>query len=336
MNSTTGMPDYYIQDNYQVKSSQISGTAFMEYQNVPFANASKPGEFTAKKIETGTVFLTNSTYNTNLSIPIVNGAYILNGIQPYDYQESLLVNGTYYPNILQANITIGGNLVYDAAVYFDSIFVNTSSAPGLSPGYTVKAVDGSTVYSNVTNAAGHATLWVQPGTYSVYATKGSSQTNIASISFSNWGKNSTTNLSASLSGNVSGKIFNANPGTTVYLYPDGQISSAYKASLNTNDEFSINVPYGIYTLYASSGNYSVAKTINVESDTSVNAVMSISYPLTVSASLPGVSAYSGYYEIMSNSTLLKYSYSSPVIRTVEDVYSALIEFILRSDLLSFV
>ena len=311
VNSTTGMPDYYIQDNYQVKSSQISGTAFMEYQNVPFANASKPGEFTAKKIETGTVFLTNSTYNTNLSIPIVNGAYILNGIQPYDYQESLLVNGTYYPNVLQANITIGGNLVYDAAVYFDSIFVNTSSAPGLSPGYTVKAVDGSTVYSNVTNAAGHATLWVQPGTYSVYATKGSSQTNIASISFSNWGKNSTTNLSASLSGNVSGKIFNANPGTTVYLYPDGQISSAYKASLNTNDEFSINVPYGIYTLYASSGNYSVAKTINVESDTSVNAVMSISYPLTVSASLPGVSAYSGYYEIMSNSTLLKYSYSSP-------------------------
>ena len=316
VNSTTGMPNYYIQDNYQVKSSQISGTAFMEYQNVPFANASKPGQFSVKKIETGTVFLTNSTYNTNLSIPIVNGAYILNGIQPYDYEESLLVNGTYYPNILRANITIGGSLVYDATVYFDSIFVNTSSAPGLSPGYTVKAVDGSTVYSSVTNAAGHAILWVQPGTYSVYATKGSSQTNIVSISFSNWGQNSSKNLSASLSGTVSGNIFNAIAGTTVYLYPDGQISSAYKTALNTNDEFSINIPYGIYTLYASSGNYSVARTINVESNTTFTAVMSLSYPLTVSASVPGVSVYSGYYEIMSNSTLLKYSYSSPGSYTI--------------------
>ncbi|QRF74944.1 Dolichyl-monophosphooligosaccharide--protein glycosyltransferase AglB [Thermoplasmatales archaeon] len=311
INSTTGMPNYYIQDNYQAKTSEISGTAFIEYQNIKNANASLPGQFSTKKIETGTVFLTNSTYNTNISIPIVNGAYVLNNIQPYNYHESLLVNGTYYPDILQANITIGGSLVYDAIVYFDSLFVNTSSSFGLSPGYTVKAVDGSTVYSNVTNSAGHANLWVQPGTYSVYATKGSSQTNVTTVTFSNWGQNSTLSLSASMSATVSGTIYNSRAGNTIFLYPDGQISSAYKTTINTGGQFSITVPYGIYTLYASSGSNAVVKTIDVESNVSVTATMSLSYSLTVSASLSAVSAYSGYYEIMSNSTFLKYSYSTP-------------------------
>jgi dolichyl-diphosphooligosaccharide--protein glycosyltransferase len=316
VNMTTDLPNYYITENYQIPASEISGTAYLTYQTVKNANATIPGNYISKPVESGTIFLVNSTFGVNISIPLVEGSYKLPDVLPYDYELSLLTGGTYYPNLTQADVGIGSNVAFDAQVSFDSIFVNTTTASGLSGGYTVKASDGSVVYSNTTNNEGHATLWVLPGTYTIQAYKSSSQTDTSTTTFTDWGQNYSVNLSASLSGMVQGTLSGAPSGTVLYFYPNGQISSAYSTMIGAGGAFSAEVPYGVYTLYAKSNGNSFARTITVQSNVTVTGYMSLGYPLTVSAPMPGITAYSGSYEFMGGSAYLEYSYSGPTTYTI--------------------
>ncbi|MEM0154993.1 MAG: hypothetical protein QW597_00080 [Thermoplasmataceae archaeon] len=316
INMTTGLPNYYVTENYQVSASKVSGTAFYNYQTVKNANATIPGDFISKRIMTGTVFLVNSTYGVNVSLPLVNGVYSSSDVLPYSYELSIFTDGTYYANLLQGDVVVGANVAFPLLISFDSIFVNTTTASGLSGGYIVKASDGTTIYSNTTGGSGHANLWVQPGTYTIQAYKGSSQTGVSTTTFTGWGQNYSVNLSATLSGIVSGTLSGAPSGTILYLYPNGQISSTYSTIIGPGGAFSTEVPYGVYTLYASSSGNSFTKTITVQSNFTLTGSMSLAFPITVSTYLPGITAYSGSYEFMGSSAFFTYSYSGPTPYTI--------------------
>ncbi|MGC8608365.1 MAG: STT3 domain-containing protein, partial [Thermoplasmata archaeon] len=251
-NSTTGLPDYEIQFNYQLKNSSISGRVGYEY-NYP---GKKP---TTVYANNGYMILTNATYNSTVTLPLSDGYYTDTTIQPYSYEASLLLNGTLYRDVEQLNVTIGGSFVYDVLVNYNQVFVNVTIGGNNVDNFNLEAYgNGHTYYGKEVNNS--YVIYVPEGTFRVIGTADGSSTYPAYVTFDRYGTNTTLDLTAYQSVNVTGYV----PEKTgsIYFYQDGQSERSFEANIS-GGAYSINLISGIYTVYYSNGKDAYLRTYDI-------------------------------------------------------------------------
>lgn len=307
-NLTTGLPSYYIIKNYVVQPASVSGITAFEYQTVPYASGTGAGFYKTVGIKSGFVVLHNSTFNVNYTVPIINGNYSISDVLPYSYNASIISDGATYENVQYVNITVGGTVAYNIYVAYDPIFANVSLNGIRLPGYTVEASGANGQTSGITNSTGQATLWVRPGNYSVYASKSNSRSVPASVSFSTWGQNTSVNLTPAISVELSGYVTNQKGPVSLSFYSNGIVSDNYSVQSSATGYYSINLPIGIYTVYAVGQNGASLKTVNLSTDTSLNLTLQNAYSLTMESYIKGQTVYTGYYELVASNSVLKYEF----------------------------
>ncbi len=303
-NPATGLPSYYITQNYSLTPDLVKGTLSYQYQLSKVPNSKGAVPLFDKRIQNAQIFFTNSTTGLNISAPLVNGVYQVSNIPPNVFNASVLVNGTYYKDISSVDMTSGGAITQDLLIQFDSIYTNTSYNGNRLSGYTITASGTGGVFSNVTNTSGSATLWVTPGTYTVHGIGGNTSTQSTSISFPGWNLNVSLNLTPETSVRLSGQVMGTSVPGTLYLYSNGNVNDQLTAPISSNGLFSTTIPVGVYTVYYSQGSMAYARTMQITNDTVISISPSQSYNLSFTGTIPTNGTFSGTYEILSANLLL--------------------------------
>ncbi len=298
-NSTTGLPDYDFQFNYQLGNSSISGRVGYEY-NYPHKS---PTEVYANS---GTLILTNSTYNSTVTLPLVNGYYTDNTIQPYSYEASLILNGTTYTDVQKLNVSVGGSFVYDIYVNYNQIFANVTISGHNVDGFSLDAYGNGRTYQGKEINSSYV-IYVPEGTFKIVGTYDGSTTYPAYVTFNAYGQNTTLNLSAYESVNVTGYV--PVKSGNVQFYMDGQDSMAFSANISAG-RYSINLISGVYTVYFSNGKTAFMKTYNIYRNENISFTPVSGYYLNLSSYLPNQELYAGLYTIVNDSIDYEYAYSS--------------------------
>ncbi len=310
-NQTTGLPDYYIQENLQIKNTTVSGTTSFQYQQRFYGqNSTEPLVYT-NEIRSGSVTFTSTAYNISYTAPIIDGNYTINDLPPVSYQVSITTGGHTYSDFQYGNITNGGTLVYDLAVPLDTIFANVTLSGNPAAGVSVTATssNGYVAGSTLTNSTGTAMIWVTPGDYNVIASGENISSYSYSASFQKWNANTTVQITPDLSADITIGVNDYTQGTNVYLYANGLVSSAAQLNLK-NGKFTGTVPYGVYTIYATNGALSYLKTVVLNGSYTSNISLEPSANITISSHLSGTSQYSGTYEILNSTAMISYDFTS--------------------------
>ena len=310
-NQTTALPDYYIQKNLEIKNTTVSGTTSFQYQQRFYGqNTTEPLVFT-KEIRSGSITFNNSQYNISYTTPIVGGNYTINNLPPVSYQVSITTGGHTYSNFQYANVTNGGNLVYDLAIPLDTIFANVTVAGSPVSGVGVSATtnDGYVVGTTSTNSTGTAEIWVTPGNYNVIATGDNISSYSYLASFQDWNTNTSVQVTPDLSAKVTIGVNDYTHGTNVILYANGIISNAAKLDFS-NGKFTGTVPYGVYTIYATNGAMSYLKTVVLNGSYTSDISLVPSANLTILSHLSATNKYSGTYEILNGTAMLSYDFTA--------------------------
>ncbi len=303
-NYTSGLPDYYFNINVKLKPTTLSGSTGYSYQQYPILKAGQKTPIITNPINYGNVILRNTQYGSSYNLSIIGGQYTVNNIPPGSYEASLYTNGHLFKNIQEVNVSLGGNVVYNLQVPFDVIFANLSVNGNPVTGLSLSATssNGQVWASNISNSSGVAKLWVSPGNYSLTI----SGSNVSSVpieqSFSGWNQNTTLNLTPRISATVSIKLNNGGNTANVEFFRNGQLSEGITALSMGGGTYAANVPYGTYTIYATSGNLSYLKTTMIKSAYSQNVTLLPSSNVTITSSMAGKTQYSGNYEILNDSS----------------------------------
>ncbi len=325
-NQSTGLPDYYIQQNLQLSNTTASGNVAFQYQQSSSGQNSTQTKPVTSVIKNGTITYSSSQYNLSYSAPIIGGEYSLSNLPPISYKVSLKTGGRTFSNVQTANISNGGNVVYNVKVPYDVIFANVTLAGKAISGIGVSATssNGYVAGSTKTNAEGTATIWVTPGIYNVSTSGAGVGSFSQSASFLNWGSNTTLQLSPELSANVTIGISGNSADTSVKLLTNGLLSNAISLS-SSNGIFTGSMPYGVYTIYATDGQMSYMKTVVLNGTYSSNISLQPSSNITLASNVPGATRYSGTYEILNNSAMLSYDFATTshklTVQIPEGVYS---------------
>ena len=300
-NSTTGLPNYYINENAVVGKSDVSGSVNFVYQQAPDSNT----YVNSTSFLTGNVILTNSTYGATYNLSIADGLYSMNGIPAYNYNVSVYYRGKMYSNVTTLSVKIGSDQTFNIPIVMNLVYTEVNINGHPVSNYKVVAKGPSGTYSNTTNSHGYARMWVLPGNYTVSASSKLSETNTATADFPVWGMNKTLNLSAEITGTVSGKITGSSGSTNIWFYEEGDLSNYYNITA-TGTTYVQNLPYGVYTVYANSSGKSFIETITVNGNTSLNISLQPSSYVTVTSHIAGLSfsAYSANYEILSTNSFI--------------------------------
>ncbi len=310
-NKTTGLPDYYITENFAMQKTDSSGSVSYEYQQHYYGQNTTAPLVSLKQIRSGTVYYTNSTYNLSFQTQIVDGNYSFTNLPPVSYQTTLVTGGHTYKDFQYANITNGGNLVYDLAIPFDTIFANLSLAGNRLPGLSVSAngPGGYVAGSEVSNTTGTAKIWVTPGSYTV-TINGANITSIpVQVNLNSWNLNTTVNLTPVLSSTVSIGLSGYSGPANVTLYRNGLLGNPVKLSL-ANGRYTGEVPFGIYTIYALSPTGSYLQTVTINGSYVSNVSMNPLANLTLTSRMQNTNQYSGQYELLGSAGYLQYSFTS--------------------------
>jgi asparagine N-glycosylation enzyme membrane subunit Stt3 len=300
-NSTTGLPNYYINENAVVGKSDVSGSVNFVYQQAPDSNT----YVNSTSFLTGNVILTNSTYGATYNISIIDGLYSMNGIPAYNYNVSVYYQGKMYSNVTTLSVKIGSDQTFNIPIVMNLVYTEVNINGHPVSNYKVVAKGQSGTYSNTTNSQGYASMWVLPGNYTVSASSKLSETNTATADFPAWGMNKTLNLSAEITGTVSGKITGSSGSTNIWFYEEGDLSNYYNITA-AGTTYVQNLPYGVYTVYANSSGKAFIETITVNANTSLNISLQPSSYVTVTSHIAGLSfsAYSANYEILSTNSFI--------------------------------
>ncbi len=321
LNTTTGLPDYYIVQNYTFPVSSVSGVANFEYMYKPF-NASKkiPQTFTTR-ISSGTVQLVNYATGTILNATITNGIFKFPDIPPMFYDVNLIVDGVLYKNVSSTTVVAKATLQETFNVFFDALFVHVAPIPGSNTthvsGVRVTAFNNVTSYSNYTNSTGETVIWLNPGYYNVSVNQtGSIASSYQPISFLSYSENQTLNLTAEPGYVLTGTLSNNWDGSQLSLYPNALVSSPITIYPTASGSFSVLAPGGLYTLYAYHDNNSFIQTIYLDKNTSLTVTLEQSSVLTLSAVTPSLSSLSGNYLIKEGASILEVPFQYGASRNV--------------------
>ncbi len=309
-NKTTGLPDYYLTENYRMGNTNTTGSADFQYQQYLPGQGATSTEFTQTQINDGSITYSNNSYNLSYTAPILNGNYSFTNLPPLSYEVSITTGGHTYSNLQIANVSNGGNVIYNMKVAFDTIFANVSLSGNRLQGLSVSASGtGYVAGSTVSNSTGTAKIWVTPGNYTLTLAGNNLTSNPAKVGFSTWGKNITGNLTPLLSSTVSIGINAYSGPANVTLYKNGVLSSGYSLKYS-NGRYTGNIPFGVYTVYALSPQGSYLNTVTINKTYSANVTLSPLANLTMTSHMQGSSTYSGQYELLTGHSYLQYSFNS--------------------------
>lgn len=311
-NTTTGLPSYYIQENFNVSSSSVSGSTSYAFQQIPNPTKGSTNSVITNQIRSGNVILYNKTYGLTFNLTINNGNWSMHDVPPLSYEASIYTDGHLFSDIRTANVTVGGNLVYNLQVPFDVVFANTTINGHPVAGISINAAskDGLVWSSTPSNATGTAKLFVSPGNYEVRVYDNSTGSYPVSVNFTNWNENKTVNLTPEPSALLT--VYVKNPGTqdSAQLFHDGIMGDFLNLSYVGKGQFRSLVPIGTYTLYIKSGNKTYLGTFQIQKNTSLTVALMNSSFLQITSHIHGVTAYSGYYELLSTSALLQNDFTT--------------------------
>ena len=310
INATTGLPDYHIIKNYQLTKNEVKGTLSYEYQTSNTPNSNGTYERHLKPVENAEIIYSNSSYGVNITDNLTNGIYQFSDIPPYSYQVSALINGTYYRNFTEVNVSIGGALNQNLYIYFDSVFANVSyyGTPVSNYRLTLSGTGGT--YQNYTNSAGKAIFWIVPGQYSLNGSGLNNTIQGTLVSVPSWGLNQTFNLTPALSVQVSGRVAGVSSPSYVSLYLDGNTNEATVFTTTDTGYFSGTVPVGIYTVSYNGSSGVFARTMKIVKNTYISVTPSTGYTVSVTSTIPTKAVFSGVYEIMGSGLILEDVFSS--------------------------
>ncbi len=309
-NKTTGLPDYYLTENYRMGYTNISGSAKFQYQQYLPGQGPASTQMTQTQINDGSITYSNSTYNLSYTAPIINGNYSFTNLPPISYEVAITTGGHTYSNLLLANVSNGGNLIYNMIVAFDTIFANVSLSGSRLQGLSVATTGtGYVAGSTLSNSTGTAKIWVTPGNYTISLSGNNLSSNPASAGFSTWGQNVTGNLTPLLSSTVSIGINGYSGPANVTLYKNGLMSAGISLAYS-NGRYSGSIPYGVYTEYVLSPQGSYLNTVTINSTYYANVTLSPLANLTLASNMKGSTTYSGQYELLTGHTYLQYSFNS--------------------------
>lgn len=309
-NSTTGLPSYYIVQNYVLKPDLLKGTLSYQYQLSKVPNAKGAVPVFDKRIENAQIFFTNSSTGLNISAQLVNGVYQLSNVPPTVFNASVLVNGTYYKDISTVDMSTGGAITQDLNIEFDSLYMNVSYNGNRLQGYKITASGHGQVFSNLTNFNGSSSIWVTPGKYTVQGIGSNTSTQFITVDFPTWNLNNSLNLTPEMSVKLTGHVLGVNAPGTLYLYSNGNVNYQLTAAISPSGNFNTVVPVGVYTIYFSQGDMAYASTIQLTNDTTLSITPSPSYNLSISGAISTNITFSGTYEIISSNTLLSYGFGT--------------------------
>jgi len=310
VNTTTGMPNYDIIVNYQMLKNSLKGSLSFEYQTSNVANKNGTYARYIKNVHNAEVFFYNSTYGLNISQNLTNGIYQFTDIPPYDYQVSALVNGTYYADFQQVNVTTGAALNQNLYIYFDSVFADVSYNGVALNNYTITLNGSGKIYYNQTNSTGRSIFWITPGEYSVNGTGINNTIVSVPLSVPAWGLNKTVNLTPALSVEVTGRVAGISSPSYVSFYSNGNINDATIFATTDNGSFSGSIPVGIYTVFYNGTGNVFAKTLKLTGNTYINIVPGTGYSISVTGTIPSKAVFSGVYEIIGNGVILEDTFTS--------------------------
>ncbi|MHB8359708.1 MAG: STT3 domain-containing protein [Thermoplasmataceae archaeon] len=301
-NSTTGLPNYYIQQNAVVKGSSINGSVHFAYQQNPGSSLSVVN---STGFLNGNVIFTNRTYDASYNLTITNGAFSMSDIPAYNYNVSVYHDGKLYSNVTTSSISVGSKLTLSIPIKLNLVSVKVNVNGNPVSDYTVVAKNSVASYSNTTNSNGEARMWVTPGNYTVSANSSVSETNSLTADFPGWGLNKTINLTSEISAEVTGRISGSSGRTTIWFYEDGDLANYYNMTTAANT-YSHKLPYGVYTVYAMSSGKTFIKTVTVNENLSLNLSLQSSSYVTVTSHISGLSfnAYSANYEVLSSGSYI--------------------------------
>ncbi|WP_393971834.1 glycosyltransferase family 39 protein [Oxyplasma meridianum] len=300
-NASSGLPNYYINENAVVNSSNVSGSVNFVYQQAPDFNS----YLNSTSFFNGNVILSNSTYGATYNLSIVDGIYSMHDIPAYNYNVSVYYKGKMYRNVTNLAVTIGSDINFNVPIQMNLVKAEVNINGNPVSNYKVTAKGPSGTYSNITNSHGYANMWVFPGNYTLSASSTLSETNTAKVDFPGWGLNATVNLTAEITGVISGKITNSSGPTSIWFYEEGDVSNYYNIT-TTGKTYIQELPFGVYTVYANSSGKAFIETVTVNTNTSLNINLQSSNYVTVTSHISGLSfnAYSANYEILSTNSFI--------------------------------
>lgn len=294
-NSVGGISGYKITENFIAKSGNLTG-------NLKFALKYSANDTKTVSAGNGTLKFTTPESGAQYSVSVINSNYSLNYAVPGTYNVSFLSDGKCYENFTSVSVNSGSNSNNNLQIRMDrfqlSVFsgnypLNEAEVFATSPQFNTTAFTNSTGISN---------LFVPPGNYTIYTKGQGFISNRHYINFASWGLNASFTVSPVLSSDVSGKVLNSNP-STIYFYRSGQISDSWNATVR-NGKFSIDLPDGYYTVYASKGNNVFASSYFITNNTTINISLQPAYNLNLSAYSRSTANGTGFFEVISDNALL--------------------------------
>lgn len=299
-NMTTGLPGYYIENNYKMNTTPISGLVNLYYQKGYYSNTS--GDFISKQVVSGTVQLYNSSYNLTLTAPIINGQYSFRDLPAYSYSASVIVNGTTYSNVETLNITSSTSpVVYDLDVKLDTIFATMKTGGIPNSGYTITAKGDNTQTSAITNSSGGAILYVLPGQYNVFSGYKGYSSSIESVVFSALDQNQTVNLSTAASFGLTVRVDGYSNFPSVMALLNGNLNQSYELSDLGNGYYFSNLTIGTYTIYAEHDGYAIMNTTNLNSTKMISVYSEGATTVKLTPSIANATLFSGQISLAYNS-----------------------------------
>ncbi|MHB1492160.1 MAG: carboxypeptidase regulatory-like domain-containing protein [Thermoplasmataceae archaeon] len=308
-NMTTGLPGYYIENNYKVNTTPVSGLVNLYYQKGYSSNSS--ADFISKRISSGTVQLYNSTYDVVFTAKIVNGQYSFSNIPSYSYAASVIVNGTTYNDIQTVNVTISTTpVIYDLNVKLDTIFASMHTGGIANKGYTITVSGSGFKESTVTNSSGEAAIYVLPGEYSVYSSENGIISSTQYVSFNALGQNISVNLSSQASFGVTVKVVGYHDFNQVSALNNGNLNESYALSNLGNGYFYGNLTIGTYTIYAKGNGYVILNTTNVNKSITITVFSESATTVKLIPNISNATVYSGEISILYQSGFLYENYNA--------------------------
>ncbi len=294
-NSVGGIPGYKITENFIAKSGNLTG-------NLKFIFKYTTNDTKTVSAGNGTLKFTSREGGAEYTVNVVNGNYSLGYAVPATYNVSYLSDGKCYENFTSVSVNSGSTSKNNLEIKMDRIQLSVFTGNYPLNGAKTFAVSPQFNATSVTNSTGISDLFVPPGNYTLYTRGQGFISNRQYINFTLWGLNSSFIINPVISANVSGQILNSNP-STVYFYRNGQMSDSWNASVR-NGRFSIDLPVGYYTVYASKGNDVFASSYLITNSTTINISLQSAYNLNLSAYSSSSTNGSGFFEVISDGALL--------------------------------
>ncbi len=282
---------YSIYVNETLQKNKVSG-------HVELTNLTS-----GKTITTGKVKLYNSTYDKTYNATITNGEYYIKDLSPYTYNVSVTSNNLNYKNVGTVTAVLGENITYNININLDNLTVNVNVDGNPLSNYRVTVNTTDYKVSGITNSNGDVSLGVIPGNYTIKARSNNTE-NVGYTVVTGWG----SSFSASITPELAAKLYGESK-YNLTLYFNGIGSDSLNVT-EVHGNYSINLPYGMYTIYSTNGIGAFIKTINVTKNTELNVTYLKAIPVHITSYIKNHSNYTGFYEILSKNVRLQYDFNN--------------------------